>query len=123
MSNLAQKLQQETQKRVNPQTQTQTQTDSQVVKKAWFSPGEKFLGLMFGAFICIGSVQMVSNASEIYKVNKGIQDVETKIQNQQKVNGDLTVQVAELSTYERIWAIATKELGLQLNDNVKVVQE
>lgn len=117
MSNLAKKLQQETQKRAEQQTK------SQVVKKAWFSPGEKILGLFFGACVCIGSIQIVSNQADIYRVNKGIQDVETKIQEQQKVNSDLNVQVAELSTYERIWAIATKELGLKLNDNVKVVQE
>ncbi|WP_147531923.1 cell division protein FtsL [Bacillus marasmi] len=117
MSNLAKKLQQESQKRTIQKTKTA------VERNALFSPGEKILALLFGACICIGSVQIVTNAAEIYQVNKGIQDVEAKIQEQQKVNGDLTVQVAELSTYERIWAIATKELGLQLNDNVKVVQE
>ncbi|NMD69403.1 cell division protein FtsL [Bacillus sp. DNRA2] len=117
MSNLAKKLQQDIQKREIQQTKTA------VERKVLFSPGEKILALLFGACICIGSVQIVSNAAEIYKVNKGIQDVEAQIQEQQKVNGDLTVQVAELSTYERIWSIATKELGLQLNDNVKVVQE
>ncbi|MGJ7922497.1 cell division protein FtsL [Neobacillus sp. LXY-4] len=117
MSNLAKKLQHETQQRTNQQINTAT------VKKAWFSPGEKILGLLFGAFICIGSVQIISNQAAIYSVNKDIQDIEVKIQEQQKINGDLEVQVAELSTYERIWEKATKELGLQLNDNVKVVQE
>lgn len=116
MSNLAKKLQQETEQRKNQILKTAT------VKKAWFSPGEKILGLIFGALICIGSVQIVSNQASIYDVNKDIQDMKVSIQEQQKVNSDLEVQVSELSTYERIWAKA-KELGLQLNENnVKVVQ-
>jgi cell division protein FtsL len=93
------------------------------VKKAWLSPGEKILWMLLAVFLCIASVQIVSNQATIYDMNKDIQDIEAKIQEQEKVNSDLEVQVAELSTYERIWEIATKELGLQLNDNVKVVQE
>jgi cell division protein FtsL len=117
MANLAKKLQQETVQH----TSTQVQTTK--YKKAWFSPGEKILGLMFGALICVGSVQIISNQASIYNINKDIQERESAISEQQKVNGDLEVQVSEMSTYERIKEKASK-LGLQFNENnVKVVQE
>lgn len=117
MGNLAKKLQQETQQKSIQQSKPIP------MKKAWFSPGEKILGLMFGALICFGSVQIVSNQAAIYDVNKSIQDTEVSIQEQQKVNGDLEVQVSEMSTYERIKKKA-EDLGLQFNENnVKVVQE
>ncbi len=119
MSNLAKQLQQKYSRADDSNQAAKTKT----VRKTWFSPGEKVLGLVFAAFICIGSVQIISNQAAIYEVNKEIQDIEVAIEEQQKINSDLEVQVSELSTYERIWDIATNKLGLELNDNVKVVQE
>lgn len=119
MSNLAKQLQ----KNFQEQTVQTTAAKTKTVRKAWFSPGEKVLGFVFGAIICVGSVQIISNQAAIYEVNKDIQDIEAAIVVQQKINSDLEVQVSELSTYERIWDIATNKLGLELNDNVKVVQE
>jgi cell division protein FtsL len=72
--------------------------------------------------VCLGAVQMISNQAQIYKVNQKIQEAQASIKDQQKVNGDLKVQVSELSTYQRIWDKA-KSMGLELNENnVKVVQ-
>ena len=62
-------------------------------------------------------------SGSIYQVNKEIQDTKVTIQEQEKSNSDLTIQVSELSQYERIREKAQK-LGLTLNDqNIKVVQE
>ena len=73
--------------------------------------------------VCFGSVHIISNQASIYQVNKEIQDTKVTIQEQEKVNSDLTIQVNELSQYERIRDKA-QELGLTLNENnVKVVQD
>lgn len=120
MSNLARKLQQE--------KQYEQQKSGQALKtikekRFWLTPGEKGLGLLFGAMVCFGAVQIISAQASIYNVNKNIQTMELTIEEQQKVNNDLKMQVSELSTYERIWEKA-RELGLKLNENnVKVVQD
>lgn len=65
---------------------------------------------------------VISNQSALYEMNKNIATVEADIENQQTRNEDLSMQVSELSTYERVWAKA-KEQGLELReDNVKVVE-
>jgi cell division protein FtsL len=117
MSNLAKTLQQETQQ------QTVKSLKPSVKKlNAWLSPGERVLFFAFGILVCIGAAFIVSKQAAIYEANKEIQLVESSIQEQQKVNRDLEMQISELSTYERIWEKA-KELGLTLNENnVKVVQ-
>lgn len=85
--------------------------------------GEKVLALLLGLGICLGSVHIISVEASVYSVNKEIQDLETVVVQQQNANNDLTIQVSQMSTYERIWAKA-KELGLELNEsNVKVVQQ
>ncbi|MFD2443421.1 cell division protein FtsL [Bacillus sp. CGMCC 1.16607] len=120
MSNLARKLQQE--------KQYEQQIKGQAIKPKkeknfWLTPGEKVIGLLFGAVVCFGAVQMISAQASIYEINKDIQTINTSIGEQQKVNNDLKMQVSELSTYERIWEKARK-LGLNLNENnVKVVQD
>ncbi|WP_110929326.1 cell division protein FtsL [Bacillus massiliglaciei] len=91
--------------------------------KKKISFGETIILCAFATVIAFTGVKIIGNQSAIYETNKDIQQVEAKIENQEKVNGDLVVQVGELSTYERIWKKAA-ELGLSLNDkNVKVVQE
>jgi cell division protein FtsL len=118
MSNLARELEQ--QKRL--QNQAVQEPKKANTTKSWFTPGEKMLGILFAGMVCFGAVHMISTQAKIYKVNKDIQEVQTSIKDQQKVNSDLQVQVNELSTYERIWSKA-KKMGLELNENnVKVVQ-
>lgn len=121
MGNLARKLQREQQ---FEQQKQMVQSPKKVkVRNPWLSPGEKFLGLIFTGIVCFGAVHIVSNQAAIYEMNRDIQDTKISIQEQQKVNGDLEMQVSELSTYERIWEKA-KELGLKLNENnVKAVQD
>jgi cell division protein FtsL len=118
MSNLAREFQQQQQAERTVQNKSQVKT-----KKHWLTPGEKIIGFVFTGWICFGAVQLISNQAEIYQVNKDIQEVQTTIKEQEKVNSDLEVQVSELSTYERIWEKA-KQMGLVLNENnVKVVHE
>jgi cell division protein FtsL len=121
MANLARKLRQEQETQETQQTQ---QAPKKVRKrKSWLSPGEKILGIAFGVVVCFGSVHIISNQSSIYELNKEIQDTQTMIQEQQKSNSDLTMQISELSQYDRIKDKA-RALGLELNDqNVKVVQD
>ncbi|WP_026574788.1 cell division protein FtsL [Bacillus sp. UNC438CL73TsuS30] len=118
MSNLARKYQEQQQV-----TETVQEKLKVKVKKSWLTPGEKVLGIAFAGMVCFGAVHMISNQSQIWQVNKSIQETTNSIEKQKKVNNDLKVQVSELSTYERIYEKA-KEMGLVLNENnVKVVQK
>ena len=120
MGNLARSLQQQKQHEGHKQVQKQHKADKK--SKFLLTPGEKVLGLAFAGMVCFGAIHMISNQSEIYQVNKQIQQVQSSIKEQQKVNSDLNVRVSELSTYERILAKA-KKMGLVLNENnVKIVQ-
>jgi cell division protein FtsL len=118
MAILAKQLHQEQQ-----QIQTVTAPKKKVKQRGWLSPGEKILGITFGALICFGSVHIISNQSSIYELNTEIQDTKNTIQVKEKSISDLNIQVSELSQYDRIKDKA-RELGLTLNDqNVKVVQD
>jgi len=117
MANIARQLRQE------QQEQTIVAPKKRIKQKSWISPGEKILGITFGALVCFGSIHIISNQASIYQVNKEIQDTKVTVQEQEKSNSDLTIQVNELSQYERIRDKA-QELGLTLNDqNIKVVQD
>ncbi|SEN29336.1 cell division protein FtsL [Mesobacillus persicus] len=122
MSNLAKKFQQEEQQQSHQQTPIAPKTVAHK-KTAWLSPGERVIILTIGILFSIGAAFILSKQASIYEVNKEIQLVEASIQEQKKVNGDLEMQISELSRYERIKEQAEK-LGLSLNENnVKVVQE
>ncbi|WP_423409954.1 cell division protein FtsL [Heyndrickxia sp. MSNUG] len=117
MSNLARKLQQEQQQRT-----VQSPVKAPAKRNSILTPGEKIMMFVFGVMVCFGATFMVSKQAAIYEVNKDIQVIEGNIEEQQKVNSDLEVQVSELSTYERIKKV-TEKLGLTLNeDNVKGVE-
>lgn len=122
MANLAKQLRQE-QEQQQQQTQTVTALKKKYKQRSILSPGEKILGITFGALICFGSVHIITNQSSIYEVNKEIQDTKEVIQTHEKSISDLNIQISELSQYDRIKEKA-RELGLTLNDqNVKVVQD
>ncbi|MFX3674196.1 MAG: cell division protein FtsL [Paenisporosarcina sp.] len=90
--------------------------------KKIFSKGEKILFVMFIAVVAIFSVMILQTQASIHKNSQEIQSIEHQIAETKKQNTDLSIQVSELSTYERIWEKA-KGLGLELNEkNVKVVQ-
>ncbi|PJN87052.1 cell division protein FtsL [Bacillus sp. mrc49] len=117
MSSIAKKMQEQ-----QYEDQHQQQTQTVVIRKAKISIGEVFLLCALAIMVAFMGVKIVSNQASIYETNKEIQLVESKIDEQGKVNDDLKVQVAELSTYERIWKKAAA-LGFKLNkNNVKGVQ-
>jgi len=86
-----------------------------------FTKGEKVLITLFISIIAIFSVSILQTQASIYATTQDIQTIENKIDETKKQNTDLSIQVSELSTYERVWEKA-KALGLKLNEqNVKVV--
>jgi cell division protein FtsL len=92
------------------------------IRNSWLTPGEKIIGVVFAGLVCFGAIHSISNQAKIYQVNKDIQTVQDKVKEQQKINGDLQVQISELSNYQRIYEKA-KKMGLEVNENnVKVVQ-
>lgn len=99
-----------------PDTYTSPNTRKKLVTK-----GEKIL---FAAFVAVCAVLMifiVQTQSDVRAVDLQIQQMERQIDTVNRENTDLSIQVAELSSYERIW-LKAKELGLTLNEkNVKVV--
>ncbi len=103
------------------QPKTATIKQRRVVKQ-FFTPGEKVLFLVFVLMVCFISAKLIATQAAIYETNKQIQDMEVKIQEQEKVNRDLEAQISEESTYEKIWERA-KAMGLDLSDqNIKVVE-
>jgi cell division protein FtsL len=118
LSNLARKVLEQQQAEQSVEIKRQVK-----IKKSWLTPGEKIIGVVFAGMVCFGAIHLVSNQSKIYEANKDLQLVQDKITEQEKVNGDLKVQVSELSSYDRIFAKA-KEMGLVKDENnVKVVQQ
>lgn len=118
MSNLARQLREQS----TAQQQQQQRQVKTVQHHVRVSPGEKLLYVLFAGFVILMAVKIITAQSAVYEVNKDIEDVKTTIQDQSKMNEDLSMQVDELSKYERVWKKA-KELGLDLNENnVKVVE-
>lgn len=86
-----------------------------------FTKGEKVLLVLFVSVFTLFSVIILQTQSSIHASNQDIQAIEYKIDETKKQNTDLSIQVSELSEYERVWEKA-KSLGLKLNEkNVKVV--
>lgn len=86
-----------------------------------FSVGEKFLFVLFATFLVLFSTMILHTQAQINGTNKEVQLIGKDITEVAKQNMELSIQVKEKSTYDRIWEKA-KELGLNPNDNnVKVV--
>ena len=86
-----------------------------------FSVGEKFLFVLFATILVLFSTMILHTQAQINDTNREVQLLGKDIAETTKQNMELSIQVKEKSTYERIWEKA-KELGLNLNENnVKVV--
>ncbi|AYC29157.1 cell division protein FtsL [Paenisporosarcina cavernae] len=100
---------------------TPTVQPSRKVRRKTYTKGE---AILFTAFITIAAIMAVISLSmqaQIHSATQEIQAIEQSVAETQKQNTDLSIQVSELSTYERIWEKA-QALGLTLNEkNVKVV--
>ncbi|WP_313891377.1 cell division protein FtsL [Psychrobacillus sp.] len=100
--------------------QPQIKKQPKQVKKI-LSKGEKILLVAMLSVVTILSVLVIQVQADIRAVSTEVTGLEKQIDLTSKENTDLSIQVSELSSYERIWKKA-EELGLTLNEqNVKVV--
>lgn len=82
---------------------------------------EKVMMIAMVAVIAVIAVINLNTQSSINSTSVEIQKTEMAIDEVKKQNSELSMEVSELSTYDRIWKKA-KALGLKLNEkNVKVV--
>ncbi|MDQ0253824.1 cell division protein FtsL [Evansella vedderi] len=88
----------------------------QVHKKSGISKGEKVIYTGTLVAIVIALYFVLSNYASIYIANHQIQQSESEIQTQLKVNEGLSLQVMELSDPERILSEA-KAMGMILDEN------
>ncbi|MCF6137007.1 cell division protein FtsL [Pseudalkalibacillus berkeleyi] len=117
MSNLAHQVQRNTESVQNPQPKTHVKR-----KLSRFTKGEKVLWSIAGILMLVTSIFIISNYAEMYTVNKDIQVIEQKIDQQNKKVNDLTLEKSELSEPLRIMNYAEDKLGMKFDDkNVKVV--
>lgn len=101
---------------VVPRKQTQVRPSRKV-----FSVGEKFLFVLFATILVLFLTMILQGQAQINDTNREVQLLEKDISEITKQNMELSIQVKEKSTYDRIWKKA-KELGLNPNENnVKVV--
>ncbi|QUG40997.1 cell division protein FtsL [Psychrobacillus sp. INOP01] len=85
------------------------------------SRGEKILFVGLLAVVTVLSLMIIQTQTAVRATTTDISLLEKEIDSTVKKNTDLSIQVNELSTYDRIWKKA-EELGLKLNEqNVKVV--
>lgn len=104
-----------------PAVETQQPAVITEQKKSKYTAKEKLMFVVFIAIVAFFAVAILHKQSSIHQTTIEIQQIEKKIADISKENGDLKVQVDELSTYERIIEKANA-LGLTLNEkNVKVV--
>ncbi|TQR16470.1 cell division protein FtsL [Psychrobacillus vulpis] len=89
--------------------------------KKILTKGERILFIGVLSIVTILALMVIQSQTAVRATTTDISRIETQIDQTSKENTDLSIQVSELSTYERIWKKA-EELGLKLNEqNVKVV--
>lgn len=100
--------------------QPQIKKPAKQVKKI-LSKGERVLLFAMLTAVTILAIMIIQVQADVRAISTEISGLERQIDLTSKENTDLSIQVSELSTYERIWKKA-EELGLKLNEqNVKVV--
>lgn len=91
--------------------------------KSKITSGEKFLYFLTVIGLVVAMFLVISTYATIYITNSEIHSLQRDIKGQTINNEALQLQVTELSAPDRILEIATKKLGMSLDDkNVKVVQ-
>lgn len=118
MSNVAFQIrekQEHRQERIN-------KTSTVIVEKGKISKGEVFLLIALALIFFAVSILVVNNYATIHSLNREVHSLQSEIDNKQRMNDDLKLQVTELSEPDRIMKIAKEKLGLSLNENnVKVI--
>lgn len=119
MSNLAVKIQERRQEEKKHAKQTLVVKR----KRSSITLSEKLLFVVFLFLMLVCSIWIISNSVKLYQANIEMQKIEAKIENQEKINSDLNLQVDELKRPERIYKIA-KDLGFTLDPSkVKGIQD
>lgn len=104
-----------------PETPQQPQKKQEKRRLRIFSPGEKFLFVAFATLLVLFSSVILHTEGQLNDLNREVQAIGNQIDQKTKQNTELSIQVKEQSTYEKVWKKA-KELGLNPNEkNVKVV--
>lgn len=99
---------------------TVSKTTSRAIKSK-VTKIEKMLMILMMATITVIAVMNLNTQSSINSTSIEMQKTEGNIEQLKKQNSELSIEVSELSTYDRIWKKA-KAMGLKLNEkNVKVV--
>ncbi|WP_102027292.1 cell division protein FtsL [Salirhabdus sp. Marseille-P4669] len=103
------------------QTETQYKVERQVQapvavpKKRWITKGEKFTYSLITIVAILVSIYVVSFSSSIDSVNRDIESLENKVEEQLLANETLEAQVNELSEPSRIIEVA-KANGLDIKN-------
>ncbi|MHA6258612.1 cell division protein FtsL [Sporosarcina sp. CAU 1771] len=85
------------------------------------SKGEKFLFVLFSTILVLFTTMILHTDAQINEVNREVQVLGKDIEGIMKENKELSIEIKEKSTYDKVWKKA-KELGLDMNENnVKVV--
>ncbi|WP_163536712.1 cell division protein FtsL [Gracilibacillus sp. YIM 98692] len=93
------------------------------VQRRWVTRGEKMLYSLFGAVLISSMLYITSYGASVDSLNRDIQSLETKVEEQSVYNKNLSYKVKELSQPERIIANAKKH-GLKIqNTEVKQASE
>src|SRR5699024_8751917 len=87
-----------------------------VRKNNWITKGEKIIYSFAATCLILFGIYVVSYSSSTDTLNRELQELETKKQNQQIQKEGLTFEVRELSRPERNTKIA-KENGLKVQDS------
>lgn len=98
-----------------PHTEQPKKVVIKVRKKSWLTKGEKVIYALFGLFIIVAGIYIVSFSSTTDTLNREVQTLETNVQQQKLENEILMFERDELSKPDRITQIA-KDNGLKIQD-------
>ncbi|WP_202076970.1 cell division protein FtsL [Caldalkalibacillus salinus] len=114
--NVATQYQKEHKKRVNPTHQKRPQTQPHSSPKG-MTTGEKVLYLLTVIIVVTVSSLLLMRSATISQLSYDIQTLEREVVNIEDQNAALSLEVAELSSPERIERIAREEWGLSLTES------
>lgn len=119
MSNVAYQIRERREQR---QQERVNKSSTVIVEKGRITKGEVMLLTFLALIFFVVSVLVINNYAKIHSLNREVHALESEIENKQRINDDLKLQVTELSEPDRIMKIAKEKLGLTLNENnVKVI--
>ncbi len=98
-----------------PSDKQQKKIVVKVRNKSWLTKGEKVIYGFLSILILLGGIYIVNFSSTTDQLNRNVQSMEEKVQQQKVENEGLIFEVRELSKPERITKIA-KENGLKIQE-------